>query len=159
MKLIDSIRNVIYEQLEDYEDVEKLFGGDIKSIFNYYRKNNQLEDLLGLLDYEPLRVVPTLIDTGDKKYEELAWKLVKPYLDSDIIREGDKYILSLDNREDVTELFQGTTDWNPNQCKDIAELVFQEDLWDSWEPYSTNESNNFLLDSLTEENYKNWLLV
>ena len=27
----------IYEQLEDLEDVEKLFGDDIKSIFNYYR--------------------------------------------------------------------------------------------------------------------------
>jgi len=154
MKLIDSIRNIIYEQLEDYEDVERLFGGDIKSIFNYYRKNNQLEDLLGLLDYEPLRVVPTLIDTGDKKYEELAWKLVKPYLDGDIIREGGKYILSLEDREDVTKLFQGSTGWNNTQCKDIAELVFQEDLWDSWEPYSTNEHMTFLLDSLNEENYQ-----
>ena len=43
MKLIDSIKSIIYEQLGDYEDVEKLFGGDIKSIFNYYRKTNQLE--------------------------------------------------------------------------------------------------------------------
>ncbi len=154
MKLIDSIKSVIYEQLDDYEDVEKLFGGDIKSIFNFYRKNNQLEELLQLLDYEPLRVVPTLIDTGNKQYEELAWKLVKPYLDGDIIREGDKYILSLDNREDVTELFEGTTDWNNSQCKDIAKLVFQEDLWDSWEPYQHGESTEYLLEALNEENYQ-----
>ena len=38
MKLIDSIKSVIYEQLEDYEDVEKLFGGDIESIFNFIEK-------------------------------------------------------------------------------------------------------------------------
>ena len=44
MKLIDSIRSVVYEQLEDLEDVEKLFGHDIESIFHYYRKNNHLKD-------------------------------------------------------------------------------------------------------------------
>ncbi len=154
MKLIDSIKSVIYEQLDDYEDVEKLFGGDIKSIFNFYRKNNQLEELLQLLDYEPLRLVPTLIDTGDKKYEELAWKLVKPYLDGDIIREGGKYILSLKDREDVTKLFQGSTGWSNTQCKDIAELVFQEDLWDSWEPHRTNEHMTYLLGALNDKNYQ-----
>jgi len=153
MKLIDSIKSIIYEQLEDYEDVEKLFGGDIKSIFNFYRKNNQLEELIQLLDYQPLRLVPTLIETGDKKYEELAWRLVKPYLDGDIIREGDRYILSLNNREDVTELFKGNTGWGDSDCKRIAEMVFQEDAFD-WEPYASNEGFEQLVDILTEENYQ-----
>ena len=146
MKLIDSIRNVIYEQLEDLEDVEKLFGDDIKSIFNYYKKSDQLEELVALLDYQPLKLVPTLIDTGDKKYEELAWKLIDPYVGGDIIKEGDKYILSLNDREDVTELFKGNTGWSDSDCKHIAELVFQDDLWDVWEPYEHGESVENLLE-------------
>tara|TARA_R100000900_G_scaffold134291_1_gene111466 strand:+ start:686 stop:1759 length:1074 start_codon:yes stop_codon:yes gene_type:complete len=154
MKLIDSIRNVIYEQLEDLEDVEKLFGDDIKSIFNYYKKSDQLEELVALLDYQPLKLVPTLIDTGDKKYEELAWKLIDPYVGGDIIKEGDKYILSLNDREDVTELFKGNTGWSDSDCKHIAELVFQDDLWDVWEPYEHGESVENLLESLSEENYQ-----
>ena len=154
MKLIDSIKNIIYEQLEDYEDVEKLFGDDIKSIFNYYRKTDQLGELVTLLDYQPLKLVPILIDTGDKKYEELAWKLISPYVSSDVIKEGDRYILSLDDRDEVAKLFKGNTGWNDNDCKQIAELVFQEDLWDSWEPYTINESSEFLINSLSEENYQ-----
>jgi hypothetical protein len=154
MKLIDSIKSVIYEQLDDYEDVEKLFGDDIKSIFNYYRKTDQLDELVRLLDYKPLLIVPTLLDTGDKKYEDLAWRLISPYVDSDIIRDGDRYILSLDDREVVTKLFKDTTGWSNTDCKHIAELIFQEDLWDSWEPYNHGESIEDLLGFLSEENYQ-----
>ena len=154
MKLIDSIRNVIYEQLEDLEDVEKLFGDDINSIFNYYRKTDQLEELVQLLDYKPLVIIPTLIDTGDKKYEDLAWRLVSPYVDSDIIKDGDRYILSLNDREDVTKLFKGNTGWSDKDCEHIAELVFQDDLWDVWEPYEHGESIENLLEALSEENYQ-----
>ena len=154
MKLIDSIKSIIYEQLDDFEDVEKLFGDDITSIFNYYRKNDQLDELVRLLDYKPLVLVPTLLDTGDKKYEELAWKLVSPYVDSDIIKEGDKYILSLGDREDVTKLFKGNTGWGDSDCKHIAELVFQEDLWENWEDYVHGESTENLIEILDEKNYQ-----
>lgn len=150
MKLIDSIKSVIYEQLDDYEDVDKLFGGDIKSIFNYYRKSDQLEELIRLLDYKPLLLIPTLLDTGDKKYEELAWGLVKSYLRSDIIKQGDRYILSLDDREDVVKLFG---DWVGCSSK-TAEMVFQEDLWTNWDPYASNERFEQLVETLTEENYQ-----
>ena len=46
MKLINSIKSIIYEQLDDFEDAEKLFGDDIKAMFNYYKKNDQLDELL-----------------------------------------------------------------------------------------------------------------
>jgi hypothetical protein len=151
MKLIDSIKSIIYEQLDDYEDVDKLFGGDIKSIFNYYRKNNQLHELLDLLDEKPLEIVPTLIDTGDKQYEELAWGLVRPYLYTDIIKQGDRYTLSLNDREDVTKLFEGKGGGN---CQRIAQLVFQEDLWEEWEDYESQERFEQLVEVLTEENYQ-----
>jgi len=150
MKLIDSIKSVIYEQLDDYEDVDKLFGGDIKSIFNYYRKSDQLEELIRLLDYKPLLLIPTLLDTGDKKYEELAWGLVKSYLSDDIIKQGDRYILSLDDREDVVKLFG---DW-VGCSNSTAKLVFQEDLWTNWEPIASNERFEQLVETLTEENYQ-----
>jgi len=150
MKLIDSIKSIIYEQLDDYEDVDKLFGGDIKSIFNYYRKNDQLHELLDLLGDKPLSLVPTLINTGNKKYEQLAWGLVNPYVRSDILKQGDKYILSLNDREDVVKLFG---DWVGCSSK-IAEMVFQEDLWDNWEDYASNERFEQLVEILTEENYQ-----
>ena len=150
MKLIDSIKTVIYEQLDDYEDVDRLFGSDIKSMFNYYRKNNRLDDLLELLNDKPLTLVPTLINTGDKQYEELAWGLVKYHLSYDIIKQGDRYILSLNDREDVVKLFG---DWVGCNSK-TAEMVFQEDLWENWEDYASNEMFEQLVEVLTEENYQ-----
>ena len=150
MKLIDSIKTVIYEQLDDYEDVDRLFGSDIKSMFNYYRKNNRLDDLLELLNDKPLTLVPTLINTGDKQYEELAWGLVKYHLSYDIIKQGDRYILSLNDREDVVKLFG---DWVGCNSK-TAEMVFQEDLWENWEDYASNERFEQLVEVLTEENYQ-----
>jgi len=154
MKLIDSIRSVVYEQLEDLEDVEKLFGYDIKSIFHYYRKSDQLHELLDLLEDRNLKIIPTLIDTGDKKYEKLAWDLIGPYVAGDIIKEGDKYILSLADREDVTKLFKSNTGWNDSDCSQIAELVFQEDLWENWEDYNHGESIEDLINILDEKNYQ-----
>ena len=153
MKLIDSIRSVIYEQLEDLEDVEKLFGQDIESIFHYYRKNNQLHELLDLLEDRHLKIIPTLIDTGDKKYEELAWDLISPYVYSDIIKEGDKYILSLADRDDLSKLFKGTAGRDVD-CNLVAELVFQEDLWENWEDYDSHERTEDLLEMLDEKNYQ-----
>jgi len=152
MKLIDSIKSIIYEQLDDYEDVEKLFGDDIKSMFNYYRKNDQLHELLDLLSDRPLRIVPTLVDTGDSQYKNLAWDLLKDYFHGDIIKEGDRYILSLDDREYVANLF-----WHGgygDDCNYIAKQVFQEDLWDSWEPYDSGEMFEDIIETLTEENYQ-----
>ena len=152
MKLIDSIKNIIYEQLDDYEDMEKLFGDDIKSMFNYYRKNDQLHELLDLLSDSPLKIVPILVDTGDSQYEDLAWDLLEPYFQGDIIKEGDRYILSLDDRENVANLF-----WHGghgDDCNYIAKQVFQEDLWDNWEPYESNEKFEELVETLTEENYQ-----
>ena len=154
MKLIDSIRNVVYEQLEDLEDVEKLFGHDIESIFHYYRKNDQLHELLDLLEDRNLKIIPTLINTGDKKYEKLAWDLIGPYVDGDIIKEGDKYILSLSDREELSKLFKGNTGWGDSDCEHIAELVFQEDLWENWEDYNHGESIEALIEILDEKNYQ-----
>ena len=153
MKLIDSIRTVIYEQLEDLEDVEKLFGHDIESIFHYYRKNDQLHELLDLLEDRHLKIIPTLINTGDKKYEDLAWDLISPYVYGDIVKEGDKYILSLADRDEVSKLFKGTAGRDVD-CNYVAEKVFQEDLWEDWEDYNHGESIEYLIEILDEKNYQ-----
>ena len=67
MKLINSIKSIIYEQLDDFEDAEKLFGDDIKAMFNYYKKNDMLQELLSLLEDKPLKLIPTLLGTGNPK--------------------------------------------------------------------------------------------
>ena len=77
MKLINSIQNVILEQLDTIEDAEKLFGYDIYSIFDYYKKNDQLEELVDLFDEDNyLKIIPPLVDSNHSPYEKLAFDLV-----------------------------------------------------------------------------------
>ena len=158
MKLIDSIKSLIYEQLDDFEDAEKLFGDDIKAMFNYYKKNDMLQELLSLLEDKPLKLIPTLLGTGNPKYEQLAWGLVNPYVRSDILKQGDKYILSLDDREDLAKLFwNGGYQSDGQDCFYVAEKVFREDLWDSWEDYDSGEMPEHIIETLTEENYQEFV--
>jgi hypothetical protein len=155
MKLINVIKKVIFEQLDNIEDADKLFGYDIYSIFDYYKKNNQLEELVDLFDEDNyLRIIPPLIDSSHKPYEDLAFDLVSRDI-SDVHREGDKYFLYLDSDNELKELFSTTT-YHGNQidCYDIAEKVFSEEGLD-WEPYSTSMNLEDIIENImSEENYQ-----
>tara|TARA_R100000700_G_C3179465_1_gene156080 strand:- start:10521 stop:11615 length:1095 start_codon:yes stop_codon:yes gene_type:complete len=160
MKLVNIIKNLVYEQLDTIEDAEKLFGHDIYSIFDYYKKNDQLDQLVDLFDEDNyLKIVPPLVDSSYKPYEKLAFDLVSRDI-GDVKQEGDKYFLYLDNENDLSQLF--STDGYYRQdipCRDLAEQIFSEEGLD-WEPHYGSMSledivGNVNEDSImSEENYQ-----
>ena len=159
MKLINVIKNLVYEQLDTIEDAEKLFGYDIYSIFDYYKKNDQLEELVDLFDEDNyLKIVPPLVDSSYKPYENLAFDLVSRDID-DVKQEGDKYFLYLDDENDLTELFSDEYYRGDMPCKDIAEQIFSEEGLD-WEHYSSGMRLEEILGDvngdyiMSEENYQ-----
>ena len=157
MKLINVIQNVILEQLDNLEDANKLFGYDIYKIFDYYKKNNQLEELVDLFDEDNyLRIIPPLVDSNHQPYEDLAFDLVNRDM-MDVKREGDKYFLYLNSREELSRLFDGDSGYYRQDipCRDIAEQIFSEEGLE-WEPYGSQgmQLENILEDVMSEENYQ-----
>lgn len=156
MKLINVIQNVILEQLDNLEDANKLFGYDIYKIFDYYKKNNQLEELVDLFDEDNyLKIIPPLVDSNHQPYEDLAFDLVSRDI-GDVKREGDKYFLYLGSREELSRLFSNDGYYRQDiPCKDIAEQIFSEEGLE-WEPYESQgmQLENILEDVMSEENYQ-----
>ena len=154
MKLINVIKKVILEQLDDMEDVDKLFGHDIYAIFDYYKKNNQLEELVALFDEDNyLRIIPPLVDSSHKPYEDLAFDLVSRDI-ADVYREGDKYFLQLESDNELKELFSKQTYRNDIDCYDTADLIFSEEGLD-WEPHSNHPPLSDIFENiLSDKNYE-----
>lgn len=156
MKLINVIKNVILEQLDNLEDADKLFGYDIYAIFDYYKKNNQLEELVDLFDEDNyLRIIPPLIDSNHQPYEDLAFDLVSRDI-GDVKREGNKYFLYLGSRDELARLFSDDGYYRQSiPCKDIAEQIFSEEGME-WEPYDSPgmKLEDILENVMSEENYQ-----
>ena len=154
MKLINAIKKVILEQLDDMEDVDKLFGYDIYAIFDYYKKNNELDQLVGLFDEDNyLRIVPPLVDSNHKPYEDLAWDLVSRDI-ADVRREGGKYFLHLESNNELKELFSENQYSNGVDCYNMADQIFSEEGLD-WEPHDSHPQLSDIFENiLSDKNYE-----
>ena len=154
MKLINIIRRLIFEQLEDVEDVDKLFGHDIYAIFDYYKKTDNLEELVDLFDEDNyLRLIPPLIDSSHQPYEDLAFDLVSRDI-GDIQREGGKYFLHLESYNELKELFSKNQYRNNVDCYDVADQIFSEEGLD-WEPHNAHPNlSDIFEDILSDKNYE-----
>jgi hypothetical protein len=154
MKLINAIKKVILEQLDDMEDVDKLFGYDIYSIFDYYKKNDQLDELLSLFDEDNyLRIIPPLVDSGHKPYEDLAFDLVSRDM-VDIHKEGDRYFLHLESDDELKELFSKQAYRNDIDCYEVADQIFSDEGLD-WEPYDLSSNiHDIIEDVMSDKTYE-----
>ena len=154
MKLINVIKKVIFEQMDDIEDVDKLFGYDIYAIFDYYKKNDQLDELLNLFDEDNyLRIIPPLVDSGHKPYENLAFNLVSRDI-IDVHKESDRYFLHLDEINDLKELFSNQHSAGGGDCYNVADQIFSEEGLD-WEPYDLSPNIHDIIEGvMSDKNYE-----
>lgn len=148
-KIIDILTNGSDSQIQSL--VNTVFNGNSELFMSFLEKNGLLSDE-NIYDYLIEEMPMTYLSNKFKTNPDKTTKYIVDNYFGDISSENGRYILKLDNREDLSIFFKrdGGRDMS---SQELAKLILQED-W--WEPFydSLQDVYDEVIENLTPENLK-----
>jgi len=146
-KIIDILTNGSDNQIQSL--VNTVFNGESELFMSFLEKNGLLSDE-NIYDYLIEEMPMTYLSNKFKTNPDKTTKYIVDNYFGDISSENGRYILKLDNREDLSIFFKrdGGRDMS---SQELAKLILQED-W--WEPFydSLQDVYDEVIENLTPEN-------